>query len=108
MVKVPANETPPYGSQATGKQDEMALDLDENDPYTRWQGFRISQLGMCISLFLTTLWRRLLRSSARGPEVSGRGFPLRCNSPGLPRRRRKQLFQRIHARQAIARFREPE
>jgi hypothetical protein len=26
---------------------------DENDPYTRWQGFRITQLGLCIALFLT-------------------------------------------------------
>ena len=26
---------------------------DENDPYTRWQGFRIAQLGLCIALFLT-------------------------------------------------------
>lgn len=25
----------------------------ENEPYTRWQGFRINQLGLCISLFLT-------------------------------------------------------
>jgi len=31
----------------------MALDDDENEPYTRWQGFRISQLGLCITLFLT-------------------------------------------------------
>jgi hypothetical protein len=30
----------------------MASD-DENEPYTRWQGFRIGQLGLCISLFLT-------------------------------------------------------
>jgi len=26
---------------------------DQNEPYTRWQGFRINQLGLCISLFLT-------------------------------------------------------
>lgn len=26
---------------------------DENDPYVRWQGFRITQLGFCIGLFLT-------------------------------------------------------
>jgi hypothetical protein len=26
---------------------------DENEPYSRWQGFRISQLGLSISLFLT-------------------------------------------------------
>jgi hypothetical protein len=25
----------------------------EIEPYTRWQGFRINQLGVCISLFLT-------------------------------------------------------
>src|SRR5579864_3681063 len=25
----------------------------ENEPYTRWQGFRITQLGLCIGLFLT-------------------------------------------------------
>ncbi len=25
----------------------------ENEPYTRWQGFRINQLGLCISLFLS-------------------------------------------------------
>jgi hypothetical protein len=31
----------------------MASEEDENEPYTRWQGFRISQLGLCISLFLT-------------------------------------------------------
>jgi len=31
----------------------MAIDEDENEPYTRWQGFRINQLGLCISLFLT-------------------------------------------------------
>lgn len=31
----------------------MPLNEDENDPYTRWQGFRIAQLGVCISLFLT-------------------------------------------------------
>jgi len=31
----------------------MAFEEDENDPYTRWQGFRIGQLGLCISLFLT-------------------------------------------------------
>jgi hypothetical protein len=31
----------------------MASDEDENEPYTRWQGFRINQLGVCISLFLT-------------------------------------------------------
>jgi hypothetical protein len=31
----------------------MSFTEDENDPYTRWQGFRISQLGVCISLFLT-------------------------------------------------------
>jgi hypothetical protein len=27
--------------------------MDENEPYTRWQGFRISQLGVSIALFLT-------------------------------------------------------
>jgi hypothetical protein len=26
---------------------------DENEPYTRWQGFRIAQLGLCIALFLS-------------------------------------------------------
>jgi hypothetical protein len=26
---------------------------DDNEPYTRWQGFCINQLGLCISLFLT-------------------------------------------------------
>jgi hypothetical protein len=26
---------------------------DENEPYNRWQGFRITQLSLCISLFLT-------------------------------------------------------
>jgi hypothetical protein len=26
---------------------------DENEPYTRWQGFRINQLSVCISVFLT-------------------------------------------------------
>jgi hypothetical protein len=32
----------------------MACDAkDENDPYSRWQGFRINQLSLCISLFLT-------------------------------------------------------
>ena len=31
----------------------MHPDEDENDPYTRWQGFRIAQLGFCIALFLT-------------------------------------------------------
>jgi hypothetical protein len=31
----------------------MVPDEDENEPYTRWQGFRINQLGVCISLFLT-------------------------------------------------------
>ena len=29
----------------------MAVEEDENEP--RWQGFRINQLGLCISLFLT-------------------------------------------------------
>lgn len=28
-------------------------DEDENEPYNRWQGFRIGQLGLCIALFLT-------------------------------------------------------
>jgi hypothetical protein len=27
--------------------------MSANEPYTRWQGFRINQLGVCISLFLT-------------------------------------------------------
>jgi hypothetical protein len=31
----------------------MPHNKDENDPYTRWQGFRIAQLGVCIALFLT-------------------------------------------------------
>lgn len=31
----------------------MAFEEDENEPFTRWQGFRIGQLGLCISLFLT-------------------------------------------------------
>jgi hypothetical protein len=31
----------------------MSFSEDENDPYSRWQGIRISQLGLCISLFLT-------------------------------------------------------
>lgn len=31
----------------------MPLSEDENDPYNRWQGFRIAQLGLCIALFLT-------------------------------------------------------
>ncbi len=31
----------------------MSFSEDENDPYGRWQGIRISQLGLCISLFLT-------------------------------------------------------
>jgi hypothetical protein len=31
----------------------MSSDYDENEPYNRWQGFRINQLGLCISLFLT-------------------------------------------------------
>jgi len=31
----------------------MAFEEDGNEPYTRWQGFRISQLSLCISLFLT-------------------------------------------------------
>ena len=26
---------------------------DENEPYTRWQGLRIAQLGLCIALFLS-------------------------------------------------------
>jgi hypothetical protein len=30
----------------------VASKEDENEPYTRWQGFRISQLSVCISLFL--------------------------------------------------------
>lgn len=30
----------------------MSLE-DENDPYNRWQGLRIAQLGVCVSLFLT-------------------------------------------------------
>lgn len=30
----------------------MFLGEDNNEPYTRWQGFRISQLSVCISLFL--------------------------------------------------------
>ena len=29
------------------------LSEDENEPYNRWQGFRITQLSLCISLFLT-------------------------------------------------------
>lgn len=29
------------------------IDEDENHPYTRWQGFRIGQLTVCISLLLT-------------------------------------------------------
>jgi hypothetical protein len=29
------------------------IDEDENEPYTRWQGFRIGQLTLCISLLLT-------------------------------------------------------
>jgi hypothetical protein len=28
-------------------------DPDENEPYNRWQGLRIAQLTLCISLFLT-------------------------------------------------------
>lgn len=31
----------------------MSAVEDENEPYTRWQGFRIGQLGLCISLFLS-------------------------------------------------------
>ena len=31
----------------------MGSDQDDNEPYTRWQGLRIGQLGVCISLFLT-------------------------------------------------------
>jgi hypothetical protein len=31
----------------------MSLADDENEPYNRWQGFRITQLSLCISLFLT-------------------------------------------------------
>ena len=31
----------------------MSLAEDENEPYNRWQGFRITQLSICISLFLT-------------------------------------------------------
>lgn len=31
----------------------ISIDEDENEPYTRWQGFRIGQLSLCISLFLT-------------------------------------------------------
>jgi len=41
----------PAGSEKEG--EEMAYEEDENEPYTRWQGFRIGQLGLCISLFLT-------------------------------------------------------
>jgi hypothetical protein len=31
----------------------MSLAEHENEPYNRWQGFRITQLSLCISLFLT-------------------------------------------------------
>jgi hypothetical protein len=31
----------------------VPLEDDENDPYTRWQGIRITHLGFCIALFLT-------------------------------------------------------
>jgi len=31
----------------------MNSDGEENEPYSRWQGFRINQLSVCISLFLT-------------------------------------------------------
>jgi hypothetical protein len=32
---------------------DMTPSNAENSPYTRWQGFRIGQLGVCIALFLT-------------------------------------------------------
>lgn len=41
---------PAEESLETGK---VPTTESENEPYTRWQGFRITQLGFCIGLFLT-------------------------------------------------------